>query len=334
MSAQQATSPSFIPAPDSRRLYWESRLLRRLGTPEARAKAIQLLEQVTAKDPGYVDAWAALSNVYLTSTFHQEGAFNELAAKTRRAAERAIFLDPGNTDGLVARAEIEWLDERNWPAAEAGLRHALKLNPSSPSARAWLATGLVTRGRFDDALQELERASAISPISYVVSNDIATALYCARRWDAAIRQARRTLEVNPKFIYARIIIGLCLAAQGQYAGAISELEQVAQQGGRGPVLGRLGYVLARAGRASEARELRRELASVEAQGARIGVHIAYVDTGLGDFSSACDNLDAAFSRHETDLNYMAVDPVFEALRGRPRFEALKVKLGLPASPSN
>ncbi|MBL8217700.1 MAG: tetratricopeptide repeat protein [Bryobacterales bacterium] len=329
VQVQPGVARTFVPAPESRRLYWESRLLRRAGTVDARAKAAEILEQVVAKDAGYVDAWAALANVNLTRTFHQEGDFRELARRTREAAEKAVSLDAGNTDGLVARAELEWLDHRNWPAAEEGLRYALTLNPSSPSARAWLATGLVTRGRFDDALQELDRASAISPISYVVSNDIATALYCARRWDAAIRQARRTLQVNPKFMYARIVIGLCHAAQGQYVDAIAELEQVAQQGGRGAVLGRLGYVLARAGRANEARAIQKELAALVAAGDRAGVHLAYVQTGLGDFNAALDSLEAAFGRHETDLHYIAVDAVFDALRGQKRFEELKRKLGLP-----
>ncbi|MBL8179166.1 MAG: hypothetical protein JNK48_31105 [Bryobacterales bacterium] len=328
LATRPAAAYTFVPAAESRRLYWESRLLRRAGTAEARAKAAAILERVVRKDAAYVEAWAALANVNLTRTFHQEGEFTALAQRTREAADRAVALDPGNTEGLVARAELEWLQNRNWPAAEQGLRYALQLNPSSPSARAWLATGLVTRGRFDDALQELDRAAAISPISYVVSNDIATALYCARRWEAAIRQARRTLEVNPKFFYARIVIGLCRAGQGQTLEAIRELEDVARLGGRGAVLGRLGHVLARGARAKEARAILDELKNFVQSGERVGVQAAFVQTGLGDLQGAMDSLEAAFARHETDLNYIAVDAMFDALRGQKRFEELQKKLGL------
>ncbi|MCU0246019.1 MAG: tetratricopeptide repeat protein, partial [Bryobacter sp.] len=85
-------------------------------------------------------------------------------------------------------------------------------------------------------MKELERATAISPASYVVSNDIATALYCARRYPEAERQARRTLEVNPRFTYARILLGVCAAAQNRLPEALKEFRAVAVAGDRDAVL--------------------------------------------------------------------------------------------------
>jgi hypothetical protein len=47
------------------------------------------------------------------------------------------------------------------------------------------------------------------------------------------------------------------------------------------------------------------------------VEAAFVYTGLGDRTGALNSLESAFARYETDVNYVAVDPIFDALRGEP-----------------
>ncbi len=323
-----AAAKAHTPHPEARRLFWEARHLRRQASTDSRAQATAVLERAVALDPAYLDAWAALASVSLTRTFHGEAPFDQTAAQTRAAASRTIELDPSNPDGLVALAQLEWLQDRNWSAAELRLRRAIELNPSSATARGWLATGLVTRGRFDEALRELSLASSISPISYVVSNDIATTLYCARRYDQAVRQARRTLEVNPQFTPARIVIGACHAAQRRYSDAMDEFQRVVEQGGRPLVLARLGNALARAGRREQALAILNEHLQASASREHTSVQTAMIHIGLGDSESALRHLEAAFAKHETDLNYVAVDPVFDPLRSDPRFLALNLRIGL------
>jgi TolB-like protein/Tfp pilus assembly protein PilF len=328
LGVSAAGAPAYIPSPEGRNLYWAARYLRQQATPESREKAQTLLEQAVAKDPQYIDAWAALANVSLARTFHQESPFVEASALTRRAAQRAVALDSGNTDGLVALAEMEWLRDRDWPAAERRLLLALARNPSSASARAWLATGLVAHSRFDDALKELERATAISPASYVVSNDIATALYCARRYPEAERQARRTLEVNPRFTYARILLGACAAAQNRLPEALKEFRAVAVAGDRDAVLARLGNALARAGERTEAEAILREIEQRITAGRDLHYDLAVIRLGFGDHAAALAALETALTRFETDINYIGVDPLFDPLRSDPRFLALRKTLGL------
>jgi TolB-like protein/Tfp pilus assembly protein PilF len=328
LGSRHAVAPLRASDPEAVRLFWEARYLRRQGNEETRSRALALLEKAVQLDPQYVDAWAALANLALFRAFHAEGSFEALAGTTRQAAAKAIQLDPGNTDGLVALAEMEWLQDRDWNRAERRLRSALERNPSSASARAWMATGLVAHGRFDDALAELDRAAAISPVSYLVSNDISIALYCARRWDRAIQRARNTLAVNPRFFYARVLIGACLAARGRHTDALREFQQAIQDGGRGAALSRLGNALGFAGRGDEARTILRECQDRLAKGEGSNVDIAIIQVGLRDHAAALASLERALAAHETDLNYLAVDPVFDPLRAEPGYRLLKEKMGL------
>jgi len=58
------------------------------------------------------------------------------------------------------------------------------------------------------------------------------------------------------------------------------------------------------------------------------VHTSYIQVGLGDKAGALTSLENSYAHHETDVNYIGVDPIFDSLRSEPRFQALLKKLGL------
>ncbi len=322
-----AASPTHLPPGEARELFWRARYLRRANDVEGWERAAALLGEAVRADPLYAQAWSALASVQSARAFHNMGRFDELAEQTRRAAARALELDARNPEAQLAYAQMEWLQERNWNAAERRFRFTLEQNPSFAPAHGWFATALLARGQFDEALDELARAVSLNPLPYVVSNDEATILYCARRYDKAIARARKTLQVNPRFAFARIIVGACESARGRNAEAIREF-RAALEDMRDPVLGRLGHALARSGQRDEAETLLKELEAGATESGSGRVQAAFVRIGLGDAKGALDLLEQAYPNHETDLNYIAVDPIFDTLRGEPRFAALKQKLGL------
>jgi tetratricopeptide (TPR) repeat protein len=307
-------------------LFWRARYLRRQGAQGTWQKAAELLEQAVRVDPRYAQAWSALASTQAARIFHTGAALDPLAAQARLAAEKTLALDPADPNALLALAQLEWIGARNWPAAERQFRLVVERNPGFAAGHGWFATALMARGRFDEALAELARASRLDPYSYLVSNDEATILYCARRYGQAIARARKTIEIEPQFIYARVVLGACESARGRYAEALREFQPVLERS-RLDVLGRMGHALARSGRRGEAEALLRELESEGAQG-NSRVQAAFVRAGLGDSAGALDDLEAAFARRETDLNYLAVEPVLAPLHAEPRFQALRKRMGL------
>jgi predicted Zn-dependent protease len=58
-------------------------------------------------------------------------------------------------------------------------------------------------------------------------------LYYSRRYDEAIAQLRRTLDLDPDFVPAHVTLGETYLAKVMYAEAVAELETVARlPGGR------------------------------------------------------------------------------------------------------
>jgi adenylate cyclase len=57
--------------------------------------------------------------------------------------------------------------------------------------------------------------------------------------------------------------------------------------------------------------------------------IATLYTRAGDAEPALDYLELAYKDHDQNMPSIAVDPIFDFIRNRPRFQALVDSLGLP-----
>ncbi|MGD0778275.1 MAG: tetratricopeptide repeat protein [Candidatus Solibacter sp.] len=323
-----AFTPAHVPSAEARDLFWRARYLRSQKlNGEAWVQAAGLLDQAVRSDPQYAEAWAALTSLSATLAFHGFG-FEEYTARARDAAANGIELDPRSPDAHLALAEIAWLQDHDWPAAERSFRRVIDLNPSFATGHGIFAIALLSRGRFDEALAQLDTAVQLNPLPYVVSNDRAAVLYVARRYDESIARDRQVLAIDPRFWYAHITIADCLRAKGRYAEAIQELHLVPEED-RDSADAYLGNVLALAGQRQEAMALLRRLlpAGTGPDEGNSWVHASYIQVGLGDKAGALTSLENGYAHHETDVNYIGVEPILDPLRKEPRFQALLKKLG-------
>lgn len=255
----------------------------------------------------------------------------EQSGKTKEAAGRALALDETIPEAHIALASLSFSYDHDWGAAERGFRRALELNPCHAPARRACARGLISRGRFDETIEQLKLAERLDLLAVLTTNNMATTLYCARRCDEAIRVARRHLEMDPQFFPTRDIIGLCEAQKGRFAEAVSELEKAAAQGGRSATtLGPLGNALVRSGRLGEARSVLAEVTSVQKAGGIAGVALAMIHTSLGERKQGIESLRQTADSHDTDVTFIGEDPVFDPLREEPEFQTFCARLGLPA----
>jgi TolB-like protein/tetratricopeptide (TPR) repeat protein len=118
------------------------------------------LESFLARRPDEPELWAQLSQFY---TFEYSLWFNPLDSlvRARRAARRAIELDPSNQEGWVSLA-LACFHDRD----EAGLLEAvdrvLRINPRASNAVAWMGNVLTHTGAYDRGCQITDRAMALN----------------------------------------------------------------------------------------------------------------------------------------------------------------------------
>jgi tetratricopeptide (TPR) repeat protein len=207
--------------------------------------------------------------------------------------------------------------------AERELERAIALDPVSAPYREWLALLYSYTRRPADALAEAERAVRNDPQSPTARGLLAQGLLQTGRCDDALEELKALSHLRPPLLRAAIITAQCHAVRQRWQDAIELLRPDSASGG--PLrLANLGFMLGRAGRTTEARQI---LGALRQRAARGDAYfVAIVHAGLGEFDQAFEWLER--STEDRSLHYQVFWPAFEALHRDPRFDALIMRLGV------
>ena len=294
---------------------------------------IRYFQAAEEKDPNYALAYSGLADSYaLLCDIGVVAPVTEMP-HAKAAAQKAIDMDPTLAEGYTSRGFVKLAYDWDWVGAEADLQRGLELNPRYPTAHQWYASYLVQMGKFDRAKKEIEQAQQLDPLSPIISSNVGLYSYFEHRYDDAIAQYQRTLEIDPAFWVAHHYLGLAYAKKGMNDQAISELRNSLYSPGTGPlkegavendpeVAASLGFAYGLAGRRSEAQAILQRLQTLSQRRYVSGLYFAIVYAGLGDKERAIDYLNKAYDSRHPGLVLIRVDPIFDDLRSESRFQQL------------
>src|SRR5205814_5128115 len=146
------------------------------------------------------------------------------------------------------------------------------------------------------------------------------------RYDDAITQAKKALDIDSNYADAHLAMGNALLAKGQPADAVVEFSRAPKMANRM----RSGIAMAEAalGHRDRALEVARNLES-ESQRHYIGPeNIAAVYVALGDKENAFAWLEKAYQARSAYMALLRSDRRWDPIRSDPRFAALVKKVGL------
>ena len=325
-SAARSLDPAAYDAYLRGRFFWNKR------TAEGFRKALGEFERATQLDPAWALGWAGLADTYglLGISTYNVMPPAQAMPKARAAARRALELDASLAEPHASLAWVSFTYDWEFPAAERDFRRAIELDPNYATAHQWYSNYLCAMGRLDEARAEIAQAMALDPLSLVINNESAWPDYYARRYDESDARYRRTLELDPHYPVAHFELGTNLAARGRFAEAIAQYEMFRRVESDSPeVLGFLAHAEAGRGNRARALELRRDLAARTRAGYVAAYAVAVAELGLGEKAAAIDWLEKAQAAREDAVLYLGVDPLFDGLRGEPRFAALLERIGVP-----
>ncbi|HEX7296139.1 MAG TPA: protein kinase, partial [Pyrinomonadaceae bacterium] len=179
------------------RHYLQGKNLVNQERKEADEKALEHFEQAIGLDPNYAQAYAGLAKAYTDLAWMAGGSPRIENEKAKQAVKKAFELDGNLAEAYAVRGLINRGYEWDFGAAENDLTAALELDPNNETAHGEYALLCAYAGRFDQALKEIETAQAIAPGTARYERDRGRILYYARRYDEAIVQFARSLELKP-----------------------------------------------------------------------------------------------------------------------------------------
>jgi serine/threonine protein kinase/tetratricopeptide (TPR) repeat protein len=322
---------------------YEAYLRGRMEMEKNTGRAWAFFKTAIEKDPNYADAWAGRAEAEFRGvTFigvppAEKPHFFDLA---RASAQRALELD-SSLPAVHLTLALFHREQCDWSEAEREYRLALALNPGDADAHSRYGEYLRdVRLNPVDALAEGVRAQKLDPLSPEMNGNLAILLCNNRRYEEAIKQAQKTLDMYPSEFRGHAALGCAYEKTNRFDDAIAEFEEGNRiAGSRIMFLAWIGHAYAVAGRTADAlavideirRRARGDLPPDEGTQPKfkflspdLALEIeALVYEGLGEIDQTVRLLDQALPvracRNLGFLEAELTDPSFERLQAHPAF---------------
>ena len=303
------------------RFYWTRRYHGGLKA------ALEQFQKAIEEDAGYAMAYAGMADAYSFMGIYSVQRPRTAFASASAAVERALAIDPELAEAHTSLASIRLHNDWNWPEAEREFRRALELDPMQTMPRIYRSWLMVLQGDHGGAAIEARRAQEIEPLAPNVNAGAAHALFLARRYDQAVTECEKSLEVDANFIFAIHLIGMCRAQQSRLTEAIEIGERTVSMSGRAPFyLGVLGHYHARNGATDKVHDILEELAGL-AGTQYVPPHCqVYIYAGANDLDRAFEWQAKAYDDGASPFYYFS--PLIENLHDDPRHRADLRRMGL------
>ena len=188
-------------------------------------------------------------------------------------------------------------------------------------------------GRNDESIVEMQRARELDPFSLAINTDLGLQAYYMHRFDAAIEQYLKTLEMDPSSAQLHLYLVSAYVARGRYEDAFAEQQKwINLAAGSADLKAKRGQDLASLKKAyalfGERGAWQKWLEIVEGDPASGPAGIASYYALLGENDRALELLERSYVQREELLLYLKVDRYWDALRSDPRFHDLLRRVGL------
>ena len=282
------------------------------------------------KDPNYALAYSGLADVWLMRTDSGYAAPSETMPQAKAAVLKALQLDDALSEAYVSLANIETGYDRDWATAGQHFRRAIELNPSSADAHFMYADYLISLKRNQEWQTEIQQAMTLDPMNFFLRCFYGWHLIYLGRYDEAIDLLQKVADTQPNF--SSVHLGLwgayyrkhmdkeALQEAVRFYEALPDHEAVVAALKTGSQRG--GY--------PEGMKWAADILAARAQHAHVaGIRIARLYAHAGDTDRAIFWLQRAYEAREIPLSHLAVAWDWDQLRPDPRFQDLLRRMNFP-----
>jgi adenylate cyclase len=311
-------------------LYLRGRYYNAQFSEDGWTKAVDFFRRAIEKDPNFGLAYAELANAYAGAssfTMAPRDAYHEMKA----AIDRALAIDETIAGAHGALAFALYSYEWNWPGAERELNRALELEPSKAMVNANYCEFLDRMGRYDEALRQGERALELNPLDVQTLLTVGWAYRDSGNEERAVDYFNHVIEMEPDNPFGYMQRGMVRTMQHNFLAALPDLEKGAALGHMPVVEAWLASTYALAGRPSDARKVLGQLKEQSSQRFVDPALFCGIYFALGDKDQGFQSMESAYE----ERSYFMVglkSPMWDTIptiRQDPRFQAIYKKVGLP-----
>jgi adenylate cyclase len=301
-------------------------------TPHDANKALECFEKAITLEPGYANAYAMAATAYAFLGATGEIEPKEAFEVVHRYSDKALQLDNSLAVGYVAKASAYLFYDWNWKMAYDSLLKAIKLNPATTDAHQMLSFYYMITGKKNEAIDIMEKAYQIDPLSVMVNKTLTDAYTNAGRTEDALKQAELLLEIYPQMGVALELKGWCVGVKGDWKKAAEIFEEVHRLHAEHPLKAffPLGCAYANSGEVEKALECIRKIEQwqVEKPGTVLDAYLAMIWSSLGETDKAFHYFFQCVEKKIGPVALIIDHHMFKVPHDDPRYKLLKEKLNL------
>ena len=313
----------------SREAYLKGRYFWSQRSEESLRKAVQCFESAIKDEPMFALPYSGLADSFTLLSFYEIVSPSEAMPAARRAALKAIELDPDLAEAHASLADVLLHFDRDWQGADREYRRAIQCNPTYALGYHWYANLLAARGQHEAAHIAIMHALDIDPVSPITLVWAGFTSHLAHRFDEAIKHYQNALELKPDLVWAHMYMAQALEQEGNYKEALREFETtITLAGGSNCVKAMKAHAYAAAGDKSSARQILSELKRTPSNKCMPSYDIAATYAALGEVNHTVTWLNRACNERNMKLFTLVQDPRFDLLRSRSEFIQIVDQMGL------
>ena len=323
------TNPHPLDA-EANEAYLRGRYFWNQFTPEGYRKAITYFQQAIERDSNFAEAYSGLADSYNFLVVTDSIPTSEGHPKALEAARRAVALGANLAEAHTSLGSAISRTEWDWAGAEYEFKRAIALNPSYSMAHRLYAANLSSTRHHREALQHINEAMRLDPLSLPNNAEVIRTLYYARDYDRAIEQSQKAMQLDPNYARTHFWLGRVYSQKGRHREAIMASDKILETMPDSNLgLTEMAYALAAAGRQTEARKILRRLEERSKLAFVPAYNLAIIHIALNEEKVAMRYMQQAFEQHDWALVVFAVEPRLDPLRRDPRFQEISARLKLP-----
>ena len=326
---EQQVVKTYTADPDAYQLYLKGRYHLNQQSEKNYQESIDYFQQAIDKDANYALAYSGLADAYIIATDWYLPN-REAMPMAKAAAMKTLEIDDTLAEGHLSMGTVRAFYDWDWSEAEKEYKRAIELNPNSADAHDWYSFYMgVIRGQNSEAVAEAKLALQLDPLSLNANCALTDALTDAHEYEAATRQARKTIEMEQNFWWPHLQLGGLYERQGQFPEAVVEIQRARQLDNNPLIIGKLGRAYARAGKRAEAQQSIDELKQLSKQRFVSSAFIAEIYAALGDHDKVFEWLEKGYNERAVGMLFLKIDPIWYAFKTDRRYEDLMRRVNLP-----
>ena len=252
---------------------------------------------------------------------------SEASPKAEAAALRALELDSELAQPHLWLAIVRAWGDWNWDEAERIFLRAIALNPNYADVRGSYGHLLAVKGRFDEALVQIEVGLKLDPFNPWIIGQYGVVYHMTGRYDEAIETFHEALRIAPDLPFVWLALAGSYHQSGQFDRAIEA---------EGSLFAAIGNIGAQTEllRIYEANGYEDAMTWVAEQAAgfsndsgTLGWWAAFRYSHAGDNESVIKWLERSLVQRDPNLPFLRM-PEFEPVQDDPRVRALMQQTGV------